>query len=313
MTDIKAIANRTSVMLKIDMQHLFASSSYRIYYPPYAHYTLNASGDYSNMISMGVCYYTTDSNDVTYIPFDSTQFTLTSGNNASYFSSNIESVKVGNLSVKTRCIDKMPLMCLLEGLSPDTTYHISGYYENSDNSKHSLGYSTVTTKPSRDSEETGLVFNPAAISSTVTSSHMEDALAMKDELDNNVLPLVSQMYDDCTNINYVWSPYVYYENSYWMANSGMYFNCFWYDNNLRSVTIHELQHNYFKAGLVDSGNYNTSENAIKFMEFATDCEGATWGRISNHYYPIISSETYDYLDDYLVCMATDVDYLFGTT
>jgi len=48
------------------------------------------------------------------------------------------------------------------------------------------------------------------------------------------------------------------------------------------------------------------------MEFATDIEGARIGRIGNHYYPVISSTLYDYIDDYLVCMSLDVDYLFGT-
>lgn len=56
---------------------------------------------------------------------------------------------------------------------------------------------------------------------------------------------------------------------------------------------------------------NITFNAIKFMEFATDCEGASWGQIYTHYYPNISSKRYDYVDDYLVAMATDVDYLFN--
>lgn len=310
MTDIKAIANRTSIMLKIDMSALFARCSFQIIWPPFAHYVLNTSGEYSDIISMGVCYYTTDSNNVTYIPFDSTQFSIS--NDGTYFNGTIDSVTVGDLTVKSRAVPTVPLLCLLEGLSPNTTYRISGYYENSDNSKHAIGYSIVTTKPPRDSEETGVVFNPCTISSTVDSSHATAAQNMKEELDNNMLPVVARIYNDTTDVNRVWSPIVYYDTGNWMANSGMYFNCNYWDNNLKSVTIHELQHNYFKTS-INSGEYETKPNAIKFMEFATDVEGATWGRISGHYYPIISSERYDYLDDYLICMATDVDYLFGTT
>jgi len=313
MTDIKAIANRNSIVLKIDTS-FFKTRSKTTYSWAYADYTVNTSGQYSDIVNLGVCYYTTNSNQVTYIPFDSTQMLHSSDYKTHSVTSTC--VKVGDLTVKVRMVPTFPIFCLLEGLTSGTTYHIGGYYESSNSSKTPLGYSVVTTKPSRDTSETGLKFNDVNFNTDRidTTEKENKATLMKNDL-QQILPLVTDMFNDTTNVNFEYSPKITYESSNWYANSGMNFNCYSYNTsdieNLRSSTIHELEHNHFKSYINRFiNNFSTEPKVIKFMEFVTDCERATWGQIQSHFYPIISSARYDYLDDYLVCMATDVDYLF---
>lgn len=313
MTDIKAIANRNSIVLKIDTS-IFEKKERPIYLWSSVQYTVSSSGQHSDITNLGVCYYTTNSNEVTYIPFDETQFLYSNNNKTCIVYTT--SVKVGNLSVKARTVPTFPIFCLLEGLTSGTTYHIGGYYESSDSTKTHLGYSTVTTKPSKDTSEIGLKFNEIQFSKYIDNeSKQQNAELMKNDL-QEILPTVSNMFNDATDVNYEYTPTITYESSNWFADSEMYFNCNYYTStdieNLRSSTIHELEHNYFLS-YIDGikSNFSTDSDVIKFMEFATDCEGATWGKIVSHYYPIISSARYDYLDDYLVCMATNIKYLFS--
>lgn len=315
MTGIKAIANRRSIVFKIDTTPFFSKRILRDSYPYDARYYVNESGGYSDIINMGVCYYTNDSNNVTYIPFDSTQFIPhTSGGKIEFFECGNESVTVNNLTVKTRAVSSMPIMCLIEGLTPNTTYHVSGFYETSDNERHVISYSVVTTKPEAAEGYTGITFNPVTISYSASNYNPTYAENSRAALEENLI-VVKRMYDDATNVeNRTYSPTIMYTTNNVAANSNMEFNCKFGElsNVSRTVIVHELQHNHFNPKGILSGEHSTDSNVIKFMEFATDCEGATWGRLSSHYYPIISSESYDYIDDYLVCMATDVDYLFGT-
>ena len=73
MTDIKAIANRNSIVLKIDTS-IFERKERPTYLLDRVEYTVSSSGQHSDITNLGVCYYTTNSNEVTYIPFDETQF-----------------------------------------------------------------------------------------------------------------------------------------------------------------------------------------------------------------------------------------------
>lgn len=309
MTNIKAIANKTSILGKLDMSFLNASCGYNFGLGG-CYYNVASSSQYAGIENFGICYYTTNINNKTYIPFSAEQFMKDNSGSDVRLIIATPCVTSGNLSVKARNIQTYPVYYLLEGLNENTTYHIGGYYVlNGDNI--TMGFSTVTTK---SSSGTSLLFNSVTIDSSASSQ--SNATAMKTLLDS-VLPKVSAMFDDATNVSATYSPIVKYESDNYAAKSSMVFNSYRFhyhssEGYWRSTTIHELQHNHFQPKGLASGEFSTDQNVIKFMEFATNSEDATWGRISLHYYPIISSSRFDYIDDYLVCMATDVDYLFGT-
>lgn len=310
MTNVKAIANRNSIMFKIDTTSIFETATYSSSTKRVG-FSFKTSGTYSDIKSLGICYYTTNSSNVTYIQFGSAHYRILSGS----CDFPTEAATIDNLSVKVRNQNTYPILCLLEGLQVNTTYHISAYYQTSDDTKHPIGYYTAKTKPAAN---TSMVFNTTTISSNVpdTTSDQNRALQMKDTVEA-VFPTVSKMFNDATNVDATYNPVIDYDSSNWIANSSMSFNShslWWENENFRSVIIHELLHNHFISYIPSTSNgvFATNTNVIKFMEFATDCENATWGKISYHYYPIISSARYDYIDDYLVVMATDVDYLFGT-
>lgn len=325
MTDIKAIANRTSIMLKIDMDFLHTSSIVcqqgNISYEGVMHlagwyYVIPDGSNLEGIVEFGIHYYTTDSSEVTEIPFNDVLFKK--NDSKAHYSgeacifpigcSNMESDS-HTVYLKVRDTPNHPLMCLVKGLVENTEYHIGYYYKDGNDTKTAGPYHTVQTKPVSD---TNIVFNTPVIADNIPSNYASNAATLSTNLVEE-LSTVANIFKDTTNVNQTYSPTIVYSDSNFAANSYMEFNCSKIDPNLRSTIIHELQHNHFDSKGTISGEFATSENVIKFMEFATDCEDATWGRISGHYYPIISSESYDYIDDYLVCMATDVDYLFGTT
>lgn len=84
------------------------------------------------------------------------------------------------------------------------------------------------------------------------------------------------------------------------------------------TAIHEMAHNVMFSNLdtsihyIDSVDINASNRAafdadvMKFMEFATHCEGAMWGWIGSHNYPVISSAAYNEVENYLVAAACQV-------
>ncbi len=323
MTNIKAIANRRSLVLKIDMS--FLNSTYQerqgsysyngVVYPMGVYYILPSGSQYEDIEELGICYYTTNSNNITYLPFNSEMFVYHT-DSQNKFGGKIWILPYtlkheGNLSVKVRKTPTYSILCLLEGLTEGTTYHVSAYYKKIGGTPVALGYSTVTTK----SQETYKVTFAETEITTYPASAETDIQNCKTMMDN-ILPKTAEMLNDCCNFtqNYNYNPILYWQVGGAGAYSDMRFNGWYLDteDDIRTITTHELAHNYYKGNGVASGEFNQTTNAIKFMEFATDIEGARIGRIGNHYYPVISSTLYDYIDDYLVCMSLDVDYLFGT-
>lgn len=85
-----------------------------------------------------------------------------------------------------------------------------------------------------------------------------------------------------------------------VANSDMKFK--WPDASL-GVICHEMAHNVMKRTIDETYNEAAYNKIVKFMEFATHCEGASWKWLSNHNYPVISSAGYSGVFNYLVAAA----------
>lgn len=295
-----AIANKTSIMYKYKFSvgtngvcsRIELSSSYAGYY-------LNT--DYP-IDEIGIYYYTTNQANKTILPMSSVDYSNL------YIGVDANSATDGNISYKCRVVPTAPIFVLIEGLTVNTAYHVGAYYKIGTTYTY-FHEVAITTKAASN---TSLVFTRVDISNNVPSTHTAAATTYKANLEE-ILPVVTNIFNDATNVDYTYIATVTYDTYNWAADSNMNFNCNFPDSgeSLRSTIIHELEHKHFNSHMTQSDYFSRYEYAIKFMEFATDCEGASWGKIYLHYYPNISSKRYDYVDDYLVAMATDVDYLFN--
>lgn len=87
------------------------------------------------------------------------------------------------------------------------------------------------------------------------------------------------------------------------AHSGMVFG--YYTPNVKTV-VHEMAHNVMYKLIDDRESEFAREKIVKFMEFATGFEKASWRWQSGHNYPVISSATYSDAYNYIVAAATQV-------
>ena len=85
-----------------------------------------------------------------------------------------------------------------------------------------------------------------------------------------------------------------------VANSDMKFK---WPNASIGVICHEMAHNVMKRTIDHTYSDDAYNKIIKFMEFATNCEGASWIWLTNHNYPVISSKDYKGVFNYLVAAA----------
>lgn len=324
MTNINVISNRRSLMFKINMTFLDTTPEIQrgkttyngIVYPEGTYYVLPSGSQYEDVEEFGICYYTTNVNDIIYIPFNTEMFLYHTDSENRYGGKiwilPCELKRENNLSIKVRETQNYPLFCLLEGLTEETTYHISAYYKKINEDKIILGYNTVTTKPR---ETYKVTFSETTI--TTFPSAFESQIQNCKNMMDDILPKTANMLNDCVEFtqDYNYNPTLYWQVGGAGAYSDMRFNGWYLDteDDIRSITIHELEHNFYKGHGSASGEFDNSENSIKFIEFATDIEGARIGRIGNHYYPVISSYKFDYLDDYLICMSSDTNFLLGET
>lgn len=293
-----AIANKTSIMYKYKFSigtngicdNISLSSSTVGY-----HFNTNYPIE-----EIGIYYYTTNQVNKTILPMRNITFSNL------YIGVSTKSVTDGNISYKSRIVLTAPIFVLIKGLTENTVYHVGAYYKIGTTYTY-FNETAVTTKPASD---TKLVFSRIDIDTNIPSTYKENADTYKANL-KEILPIVTDIFNDATNVNRTYVATVKYDAYNWAADNNMNFNCHYVDSGdtLRSIIIHELEHNHFNSHMIQSDYLSKYEYAIKFMEFATDCEGASWGQIYLHYYPIISSARYDYVDDYLVAMATDVDNL----
>lgn len=289
-----AIANRTTILYKLR----FGSICETITEDTYAVNYYFASG--YNVTEIGVYYYTTNVASKTRIPVTEATY-----NDGTYCNINTRIDKNDIITSKVRLTPTYPIFFLITNVNPSTIYHIGGYCKLSDNSYYEWNEVTVTT---RGDVTNNIIFNP--VTTDVTSEHQEEADKYKAALDI-AFPIVKAMFDDAAdNISNTFTPKVIWTSQNYAAVGVNIFNCKFFSESevYRSTIVHEMEHGTFD-GRTSSGNFATDDIAIKFMEFATDCENAAWGQIAGHYYPIISSARYDYIDDYLVVMATDVDNL----
>lgn len=288
-----AIANRTTILYKLRFGSICENITNDTYTVDYYF-----ASEY-NVTEIGVYYYTTDITSKTRIPVTEATY-----NNGTYCNINIRIDKTNIITSKVRLTPTYPIFFLITNVNPSTTYHVGGYCKLSDNSYYEWNEVTVTT---RGDITNNITFNP--VQTEVTSEHKEEADRCKAVLDV-AFPIVKAMFDDAAdNISNIYTPKVVWTSENWAAMGVGTFNCRNFDGDvIRSTIVHEMEHGNF-VGRTSSGNFATDDLAVKFMEFATDCENAAWGQIAGHYYPIISSARYDYIDDYIVAMATDVDNL----
>ena len=83
--------------------------------------------------------------------------------------------------------------------------------------------------------------------------------------------------------------------------------------NSLSTVCHEMAHNLMNQTNIEQDilpEYQelVRNKMIKFMEFATHAEGAEWKWLGAHNYPVISSEQYNIVQNYLVAAACQVSH-----
>lgn len=299
-----ALANKHTIMYKIKFQMMQAvldsvtkiGSSHFFYY---------FQSDASTVNEVGVYYYTTNSSDKTYLPISNCTFDTYNGTRRMYLPLAVN--ETTEIASKPRQNSTAPIFVLIKGLQANTAYHVGGYMKLGSTYREFMEVN-ISTKPETSNT---FIFDDVIINNLVPENFMEAARSCKESLETD-LPIVSAIFEDATNITAHYAPEIVYDENHWAANSAMKFNCYSGTVSGESQIIHELEHNLFVPYMEGSTElFSINENVLRFMEFATDCEGASWGQISDHYYPNISSQSYDYIDDYLVVMATDVDYLFN--
>ena len=211
---------------------------------------------------------------------------------------------------KGRKVPTAPILVIIQDLEQNTTYHVGAYYIKNGTT---ADFNEVTVS-TRSIAEPAFTLNPATIDSNISSEDLPRAQNYINTL-SPILTTVQSMFREAADVAREYENVVTYASTggwaaYVDGSSRVMYNCGPQPSAevLRTIVIHELEHNHFN-GRVSSGEFATYEKAIRFMELVTDCEGASWGRISSHYYPIISSARFDLLDDWLVVMATDVDNL----
>lgn len=211
---------------------------------------------------------------------------------------------------KGRKVPTAPILVIIQGLEQNTTYHVGAYYIKNGTT---ADFNEVTVS-TRSIAEPAFTLNPATIDSNISSEDLPRAQNYINTL-SPILITVQSMFREATDVVREYENVVTYASTggwaaYVDGSARVMYNCGPQPSAevLRTIVIHELEHNHFNGG-VSSGEFTTYEKAIRFMELVTNCEGASWGRISSHYYPIISSARFDLLDDWLVVMATDVDNL----
>lgn len=104
------------------------------------------------------------------------------------------------------------------------------------------------------------------------------------------------------------------------ADDGMHFGPAYIDK--LSVVMHEMAHHIMKIVNYNPDFYNGEDRkatlwenynneVTKFMEFATNVEGASWRWQGTHNYPVISSYDYGKVGNYLVAAACQISRVYS--
>lgn len=306
-----AIATKTQILYKIKFPNTLFDSiviGADTPYPDNRAFYYFMPGDIFTEI--GVYYYKQGTS--TKIRIALSEITYSQTQDYMYISTNAITTTAG-IIYKGRKVPTAPILVMIQNLEQSTTYHVGAYYINNG---VTVDFNDVIIKTKNAAEDKFILNNPV-IDPNNTDSYNQRAQNYIVTL-TPILNTVQSMFREATdvegNYNNIVSdgtdhPGELY-GAYVSNDTEIHYNCNYNTSAevLRSVIIHELEHIHFH-GWAASGKFATHETVIKFMELVTNCEGASWGRISVHYYPNISGDRFDLLDDWLVVMATDVDNL----
>jgi len=305
------LAGATALMYNITLSDYFTGGNN-------SHDNLPIKSTYSGMTDIGLRYKKSTESDFIYVSVKNTKAgnitstnCINNGSGEHKTASGSETIADSNMGSNYVCIRYTPYKghiypckVMIMGLDVNTSYDIEGYYK--------LGGDPIG-------------FHSQTISTLATSANMSyPTLIWGSEVPADVKASLEQKFTnavnatvDCINMWHAtsvsFSPSVRYENSTSSANDAYSMNAGYNnpvsgltaetktENSWRSTLVHELAHNQIPV------NLNIPDKLVKFMEFATDIEGAEWkwmGNVSGiHNYPVISSAEYTFIEDCLVVAA----------
>ena len=196
-----------------------------------------------------------------------------------------------------------PVFIAIRNLEQNTTYNIESYYISTSSGEHTFNPTTATTFAHQD-----IMYNCTAVTGD-TDEHNEYL--------RNSINTACGIYNEMTAFRK--------DSSYATDNLGsktggnftakieelegaaadsrMYFSRY---SSSVSTIVHEMAHNLMKPQVDETESEATYNKIVKFMEFATDAQGATWRWNNGHNYPVISSANYEGVYNYLVAAACQV-------
>ena len=192
-----------------------------------------------------------------------------------------------------------PCRVLIKGLTSETSYIFESYYIQNGITTYYNRQETVTLSSTSFVSFSELQYSENLSSSTPDEEFKQEKMALLQEGLEKLVEILNMF---CP-VDWTFNPCGYYQPGATIAGlSGMDFNIYYGTtvDYYRSTAMHEAAHNLF----IQSGGFVSENDKIKFMEFATSIEGATWKNgAAGHNYPVLSSARYSYMDDCLVAAA----------
>lgn len=191
-----------------------------------------------------------------------------------------------------------PCRVMISELTPNTSYTLESYYKLN-TSSNKIGYNTQIISTLSGSNTLNYTYN---FTSDMTEEFKE---SFKAEFESAIRIIDSWLTGLTKNLRIEFSN----SSGHWAANAGgdvITYNTFYADlEGIRSTTVHELGH------VLMSSTFNNYNSIVKFMEFATGIPKASWKWMSYHNYPVISSQSYSFIDDSLCAAAYQVTRTSG--
>lgn len=202
-----------------------------------------------------------------------------------------------------------PTRVLIKNLTTGNTYNVRSYYVVSDNKTY-YNPQTETLITSTGTVSFAEPTTTSAARTNVTETTLENFVNKIKQAAEKVV----EIYNMFTTLTKQYKITIDYTSTGgWLAYANKNTNTLIYNAYYRSETtgqsrstiIHELAHIDMK---LDKNKPSASykDKIIKFMEFATNMPYAVWIWQDAHNYPVISSATYDYMDDCLVVAAGEL-------
>lgn len=196
-----------------------------------------------------------------------------------------------------------PIRIVIKNLEQSTTYNIRSYYIDN-NVKYYYNVCSVTTMQTQDI---------TYVCTAVTGGTEEQNEQLRTTINKTC-----DIYNSMTSFNRAKAP-----GDYLGSKTGGSFTAtidstlpsgagavdsmkFRYASSGVWMVAHEMAHNLMKNLIDESYSNKAHDEIVKFMEFATHTENATWRWMSSHNYPVISSATYSGVYNYLVAAACQV-------